>query len=299
MVLSLLYSITYNKEVKFLKGYWRESVLGALLLANIFVWSSVYAGQPSNLLHVYFLDVGQGDSILIDSPTHKRILIDGGPNSKVLSELGAILPFGDRRIDVVLETHPDADHIGGLIDVLREYEVGAFIEPGVESPSKLDDTLDALVEEKNVPSILARRGMKVDLGDGVSLNILFPNQDVSNWETNDASIVAKLVYGEESFLLTGDSAKKTEYLLLALDPDELKSDVLKVGHHGSRTSTSQIFADAVAPEYAIISAGKDNRYGHPTKEVLDILNKVGAKILSTIDLGTIEFETDGETLIIK
>ncbi len=281
------------------RRYWREAILTGLFLANIFVWVSIYERQPSKLLHVYFLDVGQGDSIFIDSPTHGRVLLDGGPNSKVLTELGKILPFGDRRIDVVIESHPDADHIGGLVDVLKGYSVGAFMEPGVESPNKIDNAIHEILKNKNISDVLARRGMVVNFGDGVKLNILFPNQNVSNWETNDASIVAKLVYGQESFLLTGDSTKKAEYLLLALNPDELKSNVLKVGHHGSKNSTSLPYAQAVAPEFGIISAGKNNTYGHPTKEVLDILAKVGAKILSTIDLGTIQFETDGESLVLK
>ena len=216
-----------------------------------------------------------------------------------MTELGQILPFGDRDIDVLIETHPDADHIGGLPEVVSRYSVGVFLEPGVESENTLDDELQARLKEKNVPSILARRGMVINFGDGVKLTILFPNQDVSRWETNDASIVAKLTYGNKSFLLTGDSAIKTENILLKLDPTSLNSDVLKAGHHGSRTSTSLTYAEAATPEYAVISAGKDNRYGHPTKEVLDILNKVGAEVVSTIESGTIKFETDGKVLKLK
>src|SRR3989338_1188488 len=131
--------------------------------------------------------------------------------------------------------------------------------------------------------------MVINFGDGVKLQILFPNQDVSKWETNDASIVAKLVYGDKSFLLTGDSPIKTENILLKLNPDILDSDVLKAGHHGSRTSTSLVYVKAVSPEYTVISAGKDNTYGHPHKEVLNILSNLGVKIVSTIDSGTIKF----------
>lgn len=285
--------------MKFLKKYWRESILSILLLANIAVWIIVLEKRTSDILSIYFLDVGQGDSIFIDSPTHGRLLLDGGPNAKVLTELGKILPFGDRRIDVVMESHPDADHIGGLVDVVRRFNIGVFLEPGVKSPNNVHLVLEKEIKDKNIPNILARRGMIVDFGDGARLEILFPNQDVTNWETNDASVVAKLIYGDESFLLTGDSTKYAEYLLLALDPSDLKSSVLKVGHHGSQTSTSFPYATAVSPEYAIISAGLNNRYGHPHKDVLDILNRVGAKILSTIDLGTIEFETNGTNLILK
>lgn len=285
--------------MSFIRKHWRESILSILLLANIAVWVIVYDKRPSDILRVYFLDVGQGDSVFIDSPTHGRLLLDGGPNSKVLTELGKILPFGDRRIDVVVESHPDADHIGGLVDVVSRYDVGAFLESGVKSPNNVHLVLEKEIKDKNIPDVLARRGIVVDFGDGARLEILFPNQDVTNWETNEASVVAKLIYGNESFLLTGDSPKKSEYLLLALDSTILKSNVLKVGHHGSRNSTSMPYAEAVSPEYAIISAGKDNSYGHPHKEVLDILNKISAKILSTIDLGTIEFETNGTNLVIK
>ena len=284
-----------------LKKYWREMLISVLILSNILVWVAVSQRQPSDNLTVYFLDVGQGDAIFIDSPRHGRALIDGGPNRKVLSELGKILPFSDKRIDVMVETHPDKDHIGGLPEVVSRYEVGMFLEPGVKSENTTDDELKKRVGQKNIPSILAKRGMVINFGDGAKLQILFPlpDQDVSNWETNSASIVAKLVYGDKSFLLTGDSPVRIENVLLNLGPSLLDSDVLKVGHHGSRTSTSFAYAETVSPEYAVISAGKDNSYGHPHKEVLDILSKFGVEIVSTATLGTIKFETNGKTLKIK
>lgn len=282
-----------------MKKYWRGVVIGILVLANISIWHIYFERKPSDLLHVYFLNIGQGDAIFIDSPSHGRVLIDGGPNRNVLSELGKVMPFYDKRIDLVIETHPDKDHIGGLPEVLNRYKVGALLEPGVESQNSVDDELHRVVKSKNITNILARRGMVVDFHDGTKLRILFPNQDVSRWETNDASVVAKLTYGEKSFLFTGDSPIKAENILMMLDKNILDSDVLKAGHHGSRTSTSLLYAEVVSPEYAIISAGKNNSYGHPHKETIDILNKVGAKILSTIELGTIKFETNGETLEIK
>jgi competence protein ComEC len=287
------------------RKYFKEVVLGALFLANLLVWTAVYGQSPDNLLRVYFFDIGQGDSVFIDSPYHGRILLDGGRNRAVLGELGKVLPFGDKRIDVMIESHPDADHIGGLPEVVSRYDVGFFLEPGVESDNKIDDELHKRIEEKNIPNVLARKGMVIDFGDGAKLEILFPNQDVSKWETNDASIVAKLTYGEKSFLFTGDSTIKAENILLNIDPRILDSDVLKAGHHGSHTSTSLSFAQAVSPEYTVISAGKDNSYGHPHKETLDTLVKVGSKIVATEDvneligLGTILFETDGKTLQIR
>ncbi|MEK9171912.1 MAG: ComEC/Rec2 family competence protein [Patescibacteria group bacterium] len=285
----------------FVKKYWRESIVGVLIISNIIVWYAVYQKQPSDILAVYFLDVGQGDAIFIDSPSHGRVLIDGGPNRKVLSELGKILPFADKRIDIMIETHPDKDHIGGLPEVVSRYNVGLFLEPGVESGNTIDDELKKRIEQKNVPELIARRGMVLNFGDGVKLQILFPlqGQDVSNWETNRASIVAKLVYGDQSFLLTGDSPIQIENVLLNLDPNQLNSDVLKAGHHGSRTSTSLTYAEAVSPEYAVISAGKDNSYGHPHQDVLDILDRVGTEVVSTAKHGTIKFETNGRISELK
>ncbi|KKT96610.1 MAG: Metallo-beta-lactamase domain protein [Parcubacteria group bacterium GW2011_GWA2_45_15] len=275
----------------FLKRHWREALLSALILSNVFVWVAVYQRHPSNVLSVYFLDVGQGDAIFIDSPTHGRVLIDGGANRKVLSELGKILPFADKRIDVIVETHPDKDHIGGLPEVVSRFEIGMFLEPGVESENTIDDELKKRLAQSKIPELLAKRGMVVNFGDGTKLQILFPlpDQDVSNWETNSASIVARLVYGDKSFLLTGDSPIRIENVLLNLDPSLLDSDVLKAGHHGSRTSTSLPYAEAVSPEYAVISVGKDNTYGHPHQEVLNILETIGAEIVSTVEGGTIKF----------
>lgn len=186
------------------------------------------------------------------------------------------MPFGDRYIDVVIETHPDLDHAGGLVVVRESYEVGL-----------------------NLNQNTARRGQVINFGDGVSLAILFPTGDVSRLDPNDGSVVAKLVYGEQSFLLTADAGLRTENILLNLSKSQVDTDVLKAGHHGSRTSTSLPFAQAASPLYAIISAGKDNSYGHPHKEVLNTLEKVGSKVLNTASLGTIKFETDGETLQLK
>jgi competence protein ComEC len=291
--------------MKWLKSHSKTVVLGLLVLTNIVIWTAYWARRPGDKLSVYFLDVGQGDAIFIDTPNHSRVILDGGPTRRVLTELGKIMPFGNKRIDLVIESHPDADHITGLVDVLGKYDVGAFMEPRVNSDNSIHTILENKVSEENVPKLIARRGMVVDFHDGAKLEILFPNQDVTNWETNDASIVAKLVYGDESFLLTGDSTKKAEYILLGLNKGILKSTVLKAGHHGSKGSTSLVYAQAVAPEYGVISAGAGNKYGHPTAETLLVLNQVGAKSVATesagglTGLGTIHFETDGKSLRLK
>lgn len=278
---------------------WRELVVLILLVLCAVVWVKIYQFEGSKNLKVYFLDVGQGDAIFIESPSHGRVLIDGGKNRKVVSELGKILPFADRRIDVVIATHPDSDHIGGLPEVVRRYKVGLVIEPGVESDNEIDNELRRRVRERGVETILARRGQVFNFGDGVTLTVLFPDRDVSSWETNDASIVARLDYGESSFLFTGDASLKTEITMMNLGSDLLDVDVLKAGHHGSRTSTSLPFAEVVTPEISVISAGKDNTYGHPHKEVISILESVGSEIRSTALSGTLKFETDGDIYRIK
>lgn len=283
---------------RLLRECWREAIILALFLANVFVWLALFQGREAELA-VTFFNVGQGDAIFIETPSGKQMLIDGGKNRQVVSELGRAMGFGDRTLDVVLATHPDADHIGGLPEVFDRYEIELFIEPGVESKNFLDNELRSRVGKENAQTLLARAGQVIDFGDGARLEIIFPHVDVSSWGTNDASIVAKLIYGDKSFLLTGDAGLKTENILLRSAKSFLDVDVLKVGHHGSRTSTSFSFAQAASPTFAIISAGKDNTYGHPHKEVLNILEKVGVQTKSTAESGTITFETDGHILQLK
>ena len=269
----------------------------ALFGGAVLVWYAVFAESRSGLM-VAFLDVGQGDAILIETSTGRQILIDGGPNKKVLQELSKIMPFYDRSIDVVIVTHPDGDHIGGLPEVLKRYNVDLVIESGVESDTAVSKAFENLIEEKNIKKVLARRGMRLVLGNNAYMLVLFPIGDVAGWDTNDASIVAKLVYGKTSYLFTGDSPQKIENYLVFVEKENLDVDVLKAGHHGSKTSSSESFVGYASPEYAIISAGKNNRYGHPHKEVLDILGKFGAKILRTDESGTIKIKSDGENIAV-
>ncbi len=278
-------------------------------IASLLAYISLTSGNKQKLT-VAFLNIGQGDAIFIDSPSGNQILIDGGPSRSVLRELGKVMPFYDKSIDVVIATHPDSDHISGLNDVLDKFKVDLFIEPGVEGDTGTYAELKNRVIAENAKTIEARRGMIIDLGDGAVLQILYPTLNPDGMETNTASIVARLVYGESEFLLTGDSPENIEKYLVNLEskamlssvkPYEslLDSDVLKAGHHGSKTSTSEEFVSAVSPKYAVISSGKDNRYGHPHKEVLDSLTKFGSQILRTDEVGRIVFESDGVNLRIK
>ncbi len=290
------------------------AIFSILFLGAIF--SLYFANRESRagILTVAFLDVGQGDAIFIEAPNGNQMLVDGGIGRGVLRELGKAMPFYDKSIDVVVATHPDADHIGGLNDVLGRYKVDLFMESGVISDTSFYKELESrilnLESKGRIKKMEARSGMIVDFGGGVFFEILYPIYDTEGMESNSASIVGRLVYGENSFMLTGDSPKNIEEYLVSLEcrgqplmcpgpkglPSALKSNVLKAGHHGSKTSTSEAFVGAVAPEYAVISAGKDNRYGHPHQEVLDTLEKFNVQVLNTADLGRIIFKSDGNKI---
>ena len=271
-------------------------VLGALFIANLFIWSAVFAEERDGALTVAFLDVGQGDAIFIESPTGKQVLVDGGPGRALFAPLSEMMPFYDRSIDVVIATHPDADHIGGLPEVLRRYDIDFFLDPGVSSDTGVYQALLRARDESDAEYIVARRGMEIALGDGAVLQILFPDRDMEGADTNDASIVAKLIYGGTSFLLTGDSPQKVEKYLAMRDGKKLDVDVLKAGHHGSKTSTSDIFLGYTSPASVVLSVGAENRYGHPHAEVVARLTEFGAKILRTDEDGTVIMKSDGETI---
>jgi len=278
------------------KKIFRGIFLGIFLLITIFVWYGVWAEERGEILTVAFLDVGQGDAIFIEAPSGKQVLIDAGPNKKVLRELSKQMPFYDRSLDLVVITHPDSDHIGGFPELFKTYSIDRVLESGVMCESEICVELSKQFKENGAEKIVAQRGMIIDLGTGVYLEVLFPDRDATNFETNVASLVIKLVYGNSSFLLTGDSPQEIENYLVSLDAFNLDADVLKLGHHGSKTSSSEFFIGYTSPEFAVISVGKDNRYGHPNQEVLDILNEFEIKVLRTDEQGTIVIKSDGENL---
>lgn len=272
--------------------------LGVLLTATIAVWAALFRAERG-VLTVAFLDVGQGDSIYIETPSGRQALIDGGADAHVLSALGSVMPWHDRSIDLVLATHPDKDHVGGLAAVIDKYDVSHVVWNGAEHDTKTyQNFLDAVAEEetRGAEMIVARRGQRFALDTGVFLDILFPDHDPNGWETNDGSIVLILTSGNNRFLLTGDAPQSVEKYLVGIDGTHLPADVLKLGHHGSKTSSAEIFLAAVSPEYAVVSAGKDNQYGHPHQEVIDRVKNMGIPIFSTAESGTIMFTSDGETV---
>ena len=175
-------------------------ILGALCAGTVLAWYAVFSEDRDGKLIVAFLDVGQGDAIFIESPTGTQMLIDGGPDKSVLRQLGKVMPFYDRTIDVLVVTNPDKDHFAGFLDVLRSYKVGAVMEPGTLGAASEYAVLERLITEKGVKKLLVRRGQKIQLGDGAILEILFPDRDVSGLNPNEGSVVAKLSYGATSLL---------------------------------------------------------------------------------------------------
>jgi len=280
---------------------WRLYFIGSLSLMTVFIWSVVFAENLTGELKVAFLDVGQGDAIFIEAPNGNQVLLDSGSNGKVLQELGKVMPFYDRTLDMIMISNPDADHIGGFLSVLERFDVSKIVEPGTLPETNVYKELEKGIAEKNFEKILGRRGQRfvLDEKDGVYLDILFPDRDVSGLKTNDGSLVVRLVYGNSSFLLTGDAPSGLENYLVKIDGKNLQSDVLKVAHHGSRNSSSSGFLADVASEYAVISVGAGNTYGHPHKETLDRLENFNNKVLRTDELGTIIFKTDGESIVLE
>jgi len=275
------------------KKYWLFFSVILLLIANIFIFKLDWENSHRGLTFA-MLDVGQGDALFIESPTGTQILVDGGPPRKILSQLFQVMSPFDRKIDALIITNPDQDHIAGFLDVLKIYKVDRVFEPGTLSDSKTYQNLEDEIKKKNIPDILVRKGMRLDIGGGAVIDILFPDRNVSSWSTNDGSVVARLSYGNISVMLTGDAPIKTEKIILGENfPTQLNSTILKVGHHGSRTATSRAFVKALSPLYAVISDGKNNKYGHPHKETLNTLSSFGVKIFRTDILGTIIMKSDG------
>ena len=266
----------------------------ALSIAAAILWARA-AGGPDGYLSVHFFDIGQGDSILIVTPSGRRALIDGGPEADGASQaLAGALPGGDRGLDLAVMTHPDADHGRGLLEVLDRYKVGMALSGPAEPDDDIQAQWDQRLRKHNITSAEVSAGYVVYLDDGVELRVLNPPPGRVSGDSNDNSVVFRLTYGEVSFLLTADIGHSIEERLLR-DNVPLSATVLKVGHHGSRTATSQRFLDAVNPAVAVISVGRDNSYGHPAAEVVERLElRLGAGKVYRTDLdGEVVVVTDG------
>lgn len=249
-------------------------------------------------LKVVFLDVGQGDSIMIQAPNGQTMLVDGGRSIEMADRV--ILPqlraWGAQQVDVLVVTHPDADHISGLVGVLEKFPVALVALTGDQHATQIYERLLLDIRDKNVKALQVRTGTKIPFDPAVKLEVLGPDDALVNQDnTNDGSIVIKLTYGQTSFLLTGD-AEFAENLSILRRGADVSSTVLKLGHHGSSTSTDENWLRAVQPQLGIISAGKDNPFGHPHAEVIRALNNLGIPYIRTDEHGTITATSDGSQL---
>ncbi len=267
----------------------RLAVVISLMVIFVLVWTDIY-NKDTKELTANFLNVGQGDSILVEAYGGKQMLVDTGDGKDILYQLSKNVPFLDNRIEIILITHAHKDHNGGLDEVLKKYEVPLIIA------SK--ESLEGVVLEKENKVLNPISGLTVTMGKNTNFEIIFPDRGTEGWESNQSSVVGMLRHGKRGFLLMGDSPKGIEEYILSVYGNNLVSDVLKLGHHGSKTSSSLGFLELVSPEYSVISAGKNNRYGHPHKEALDNLQAVKTNTLKT-ENGTISFFTNGETLEVK
>lgn len=264
------------------------------ILAGLFVLVLILAGiifvQKSQALKIIFLDVGQGDAILISQGAN-QVLIDGGKDGRLLLEkLGRYIPFWDRKIEAAIATHPDADHIGGLVSAARAYKIENIIETLAQNKSQIYAAWENSISNAN--KIEAVRGVNIKFSNGAEMTTLFPFapiENINDKNSNAGSVVEKLIFGGNKFLFTGDLPNEQELVLIRSGLD-LDSRVLKVAHHGSKYSTSREFLDAVKPETAVISAGRNNTYGHPNQEILSRLAAGNIKIIRTDESGDVVYE---------
>lgn len=288
-----------------LRKIFNNTVLG-LLAILVIALGLAFASRSDELLHLYFCDVGQGDAILIKTPQNRQILVDGGQGDQVLKCLSEALPFYDRTLDLIVLTHPHADHVGGLTDVLRSYQVEKVVFWQVPYDSADFREFVDLVGEKGLPVLEMVAGEVLALDQQTRAEIWYPLSEnelellgtsidpYDGEDVNDSSIIFRLVCGDFEALLTGDAPETVQGLLLRQEK-VLESDVLKIAHHGSKDGLDERFLEKLRSRLAVISVGENNRYGHPHKETLEELENAGVEIKRTDQDGTIEVVSDCKT----
>lgn len=248
--------------------------------------SSGAISRSDDIITVHYIDVGQGDSEFVELPNGECMLIDAGTKESFDKISQVIESCGYDSINYVVATHPHADHIGSLSQIIDGYDIGEFYMPKVSSTSKTYENMIDSLNENNVNVFEAKAGVNIFDDEDMSIDILAPSSE-SYEETNDYSAVIKITYGANSFLFCGDAETESETEMLFNCTDKLSADVIKIGHHGSDSSTSEEFLSAVSPQYAVISCGAGNSYGHPHTEVLERLEKHGVETYRTDDYGDI------------
>ncbi|KKU78704.1 MAG: internalization-related competence protein ComEC/Rec2 protein [Candidatus Peregrinibacteria bacterium GW2011_GWA2_47_7] len=266
----------------------KYKVACAIIVLIVPFFAVLIQNRAREFLTFYALDIGQGDALLFRTPHNRYILIDGGPYTNIVDELSDVLPFFHRTFDLVVLTHPDRDHLDGLLEVVDRYTVKNFLLTGVRKENAFYTALIEKIRQKKIPVTFAKAADDIVI-DGLTLDILYPlglNIGGASDEINATSIIIEASFGDTALLLTGDAPSETEEVLMNTYSD-ITADILKVGHHGSKTSTSKEFVARVQPSHALISVGKDNTFGHPHPTVLGILRSVDAIIFRTDELGRI------------
>ncbi|WPX08141.1 ComEC/Rec2 family competence protein [Anaerocellum danielii] len=274
------------------------SICLLIIIAFIFsLFSFAFASTQKNLT-VSFIDVGQGDSILIQTPQGKNILVDSGPNTAENTVLNFLKSRNIKKLDVIVATHPHEDHIGNMDVVIKNFNVGKVYAANATTNTKAFESFLLAVKEKGLKITVPDTGQNISPDSKVKITVLSPSKKDRYDDLNDYSIVLKVEYGKTSFLLMGDATANIEEKLLHDSKlrQFLKADVLKVGHHGSKYSSTSTFLSTVKPKYAIISVGKDNPYGHPAAITISKLKSERAEILRTDQQGTITVTSDGQTI---
>ncbi len=244
-----------------------------------------------NKMHIHYLDVGQGDSIFLELPNQETMLIDAGESNQSSKIIHYIENLGYRKIDYVIATHPHTDHIGGLKEIIETFEIKSIYMPKVISTSNTYENLLMTIQNQNLKIKNAYSGVKIITQENFEVEIIAPTKTTYQ-KLNNYSAVIKITYKDHTFLFMGDAEEESEKQL----KQDIKADVIKIGHHGSATSTSEEFIKKVNPSYAIISVGKNNRYNHPNELILNRLKEIGAKILQTDQNGTIMLTTNGKNI---
>ena len=251
---------------------------------------------------ISYLDVGQGDATLIETPGGNKILIDVGPDGRVLDSISRELSFFEKDIDAVFITHADLDHVGGIISVIEYFNVSNIFISTISEDAEIYNSMYSVLEKYDdvvVRKIDGINEIVLDEEYGVKLNVLFSVENYPYDDRNDKSLVMKLEYKDTSFIFSGDASQEIEEYIVNNTPSSLESNVLKIGHHGSNSSTNLSFVKSVRPQYGIISSGIDNDYGHPHQEVLDILEDEEVEILRTDELGNIVIVSDGKSILLR
>ncbi|CAM3889122.1 S-layer homology domain-containing protein [Aeromicrobium ponti] len=246
---------------------------------------------PGQEMEVHFIDVGQGDSIYIKTPNGKNILVDGGKQLSNLKVPTYLMEAGVSSIDLLVATHPDADHIGGLVQVLKTLPVKQVLDSGATHTSQTFLEYLSIIDEKNIPFKVAKEGEFIDIDSALKIQVLNTYEDGE--DNNEGSVVLKVSYNEIDFLLTGDADYSAEHEMI--NKYNVEAEVLKVSHHGSNTTSSLSFLEEVSPEVSVLSYGEENQYGHPHSEVIDRLLSVGSEVYSTVTSGNIVVDTNGIT----